>query len=165
MLQVARYLLKNYNRVHRGSKKPFAKTVAYLKDVMNTDNPTLDSDNPEDLRKPKNLIQAFITNSCFRIKKAGEKILLGLTSGMDMKTTWDEYAGIELLDASTSHSYLWMINNFYEGVERVQDVETRKALMRLFLLYTIDRINAASSTFFESKAITADTFRGLRELR
>ena len=31
MLQVARYVLKSYNRVHRGSKKPLGKTVAYLK--------------------------------------------------------------------------------------------------------------------------------------
>ena len=79
-----------------------------------------------------------------------------------MKKTWDEHAGIELLEASTSHSYLWMISNFYEGVEKVEDANTRKALMRLFLLYTIDRINEASSNFFESKAITGDTIRGLR---
>ena len=59
---------------------------------------------------------------------------------MDMKKTWDEHAGIELVEASISHSYLWMVNNFNEGVNKVQDVDTKKALLRLFLLYAIDRI-------------------------
>ena len=59
---------------------------------------------------------------------------------MDMKKTWDEHAGIELVEASTSHSYLWMVNNFHEGVNKVQDADTKKVLLRLFLLYAIDRI-------------------------
>ena len=44
MLQVARYLLKNYNRVHRESKKPLPETVAYLKDVMNPEISTIDTE-------------------------------------------------------------------------------------------------------------------------
>jgi hypothetical protein len=31
MLQVARYLLKNSNRVRKGSKKPLGQSVGYLK--------------------------------------------------------------------------------------------------------------------------------------
>lgn len=46
MLQVARYLLKNYNRVHRGSKKPLAETVSYLTHAVNLDQKPFDSSDP-----------------------------------------------------------------------------------------------------------------------
>jgi hypothetical protein len=55
-----------------------------------------------------------------------------------------------------------MVKNYYEGVSRVQDANTKKALMRLFLLYSYDKIIEQSSSFFESRAITADTFKGIR---
>ena len=47
---------------------------------------------------------------------------------MDMKQTWDEYAGLQLVEASTSHSYLWMVNNFYQEVKKVQDQKTKAVL-------------------------------------
>ena len=97
MLQVARYLLKNYNRVHRESKKPLPETVAYLKDVMNPEISTIDTEEIEDLRNPELLLKAYRITSSFRIKKAAEKILLGITSGMDLKKTWDEHSGLELV--------------------------------------------------------------------
>ena len=40
---------------------------------------------------------------------------------MDMKKTWDELAGLELVEASTAHSYLWMVDNFYRDVLKVKD--------------------------------------------
>lgn len=38
-------------------------------------------------------------------------------------------------------------------------------MLRLFLLYAYDRIIDSSSSFFESKAISPDAFRGIREMR
>jgi hypothetical protein len=128
MLQVARYLLKNYNRVHRGSKKPLAETVSYLTHAVNLDAQPLDTDDPAQIRNIENLLKVYINNSCFRIKKAGEKILAGVTSGMDMKKTWDEHAGIELVEAATAHSYLWMVDNFHKFVVEIPDQNTRTAL-------------------------------------
>ncbi len=44
MLQVARYLLKNYNRLHRGSKKPLGEAIAYLQHITSDENYTLETD-------------------------------------------------------------------------------------------------------------------------
>lgn len=42
MLQVARFLLKNLNRIQRGSKKPLGQSVEYLK-ALQGDRFTLDT--------------------------------------------------------------------------------------------------------------------------
>lgn len=162
MLQVARYILKCYNRVHRGSSKPLASTVAYLRTEGNF---ILDTEDQATLRNPDILIKTFINNSCYRIKKAGEKILSGVTGGMDMKKTWDEHSGIELVEAATAHSYYWMVNNYHEAVKAISDKDTQTAMNRLLLLYTIDKILEYSTSFFETKSITSSTFKALRELR
>jgi hypothetical protein len=46
------------------------------------------------LKNPELLINIFVKNSCVRAKKASEKILEGVTRGVDMKKTWDELSGI-----------------------------------------------------------------------
>jgi hypothetical protein len=120
MLQVARYLLKNYNRVHSKSKKPLGKTVSYLSHVLESYQP-VDTDNPDELRNPEILLKIYVNNSCFRVKKAGEKLLAGVTGGADMKRTWDEMAGLELVEAATAHSYYWMVSNYHQKLEQIQD--------------------------------------------
>jgi acyl-CoA oxidase len=161
MLQVARYLLKSFNRIQRGSKKPLGDSVSYLK----SESFTLDTDDQNELRNSDNLIKAYINNSCQKVKKAGEKLLQGITGGLELKKTWDELAGIDLVEASTAHSYYWMVKNFYVDVTKIEDRNTRKALGRVFLLYAIEKIIDYSTSFFETNSITAKTFIGLRKLR
>lgn len=84
---------------------------------------------------------------------------------MDMKKTWDEHAGIELVEAATAHSYFWMINNFYKFVQEIADQNTKAAIERLCLLFAIDKIIDYSFSYFESKSITPTTLKTLRELR
>ena len=67
---------------------------------------------------------------------------------MNMKKTWDEHAGIELVEAATAHSYFWMVNNYHKFVQEIPDQNTRAVLERLFLLYTIDKILDYSFSFF-----------------
>ena len=71
MLQVARYLLKSYNRLQRGSPKPLGDSVTYMRHLNDSEIYTLDTDDHEKLRNPDNIIKAYISNSCQRIKKAG----------------------------------------------------------------------------------------------
>lgn len=84
---------------------------------------------------------------------------------MELKKTWDELAGLELVEASTAHSYLWMVNNFHQDVLKIKDDNTRKAQKKLLLLYAIDKIIEYSTSFFETKSITSLSFKALREVR
>ena len=81
-----------------------------------------------------------MNNSCNKIKKAGQKLLQGVTSGIEMKKTWDEFAGLELVQCAVAHSYYWIVNNFYLSCQKVTDQPTKAALERLFLLYAVDKI-------------------------
>ena len=51
MLQVARFLLKSYNRLLRGSKKSLGESVEYIK-ALEEPCFTLDTDSHAELRKP-----------------------------------------------------------------------------------------------------------------
>lgn len=50
-------------------------------------------------------------------------------------------------------------------MRKVEDVNTKKALERLLLLYGVEKILEYSSNFFESKAINSTTFKTLRLFR
>lgn len=57
----------------------------------------LDTEDFDKLSNPEIIIKAFIKNSCVRAKKASQKLLEGVTRGVDMKKTWDEMSGIDLV--------------------------------------------------------------------
>lgn len=84
---------------------------------------------------------------------------------MELKKTWDEFSGIDLVEASIAHSYYWMVNNLHEGVAKIGDTPTRKALEKIFLLYAVEKIIENSTSFFETDSITSKTFKAIRELR
>ena len=64
-----------------------------------------------------------------------------------MHNTWDEVAGIDVVEASTAHSYYWMVKNFYVDVTKIEDRNTRKALGRVSLLYAIEKIIDYSTSY------------------
>mgnify|MGYP007104984604 CR=1 FL=1 len=71
MLQVARYLIKTYNRIQRGSKKIIGVSVQYMKHLEKQTKFTLNTDDNAPLREPEDLMKVYINNSCYRIKRAG----------------------------------------------------------------------------------------------
>lgn len=89
-------------------------------------------------------------------------MLQGITGGMELKKTWDELAGIDLVEASIAHSYYWMVNNLHEVVTKIEDQNTRKAMERVFFLYAVEKIIENSTSFFETNSITSRTLKAIR---
>jgi len=50
--------------------------------------------------------------SCQRTKKANDRLNEGVAKGLDIKTSIDQYAGLQLTEAAIAHTYLWILNNF-----------------------------------------------------
>lgn len=61
----------------------------------------------------------------------------GVEKGLDQKTIWDTYAGINLVDASYAHSYYILYECFMEKVNKVSNVQTKKVLTKLLLSFGI----------------------------
>lgn len=58
-----------------------------------------------------------------------------------MKEAWDQYAGLELVEAGIAHTYLWIYQNFYEKIYlKTKNEKVRAVLVKLLLLYGLEKI-------------------------
>lgn len=96
----------------------------------------LDSDKEETLSDPANIILFFERNSLERIKRAAERIQSGMQRGMKLKDAWDEFSGMELVEAATAHGYNLMVRFYWAKIaELCKDAKLKEVLTTLFLLY------------------------------
>lgn len=58
--------------------------------------------------EPENLRKIFLYHSCEAVKKAATKLATLIGEGMNPKEAWDTMAGLDLVEASTSHTYFWI---------------------------------------------------------
>ena len=85
---------------------------------------------------------------------------------MSPKDAWDHYAGLELVEAGTAHSYLWMYQNFYEKIYlKTKNERARAVLIKLLLLYGVEKIVERSSSFYEMGVISSSTLKNIQNLR
>ncbi len=83
------------------------------------------------------------------MRKAGEKLAKGISEGLSPKDAWDHYAGLELVEAGTAHTYLWIYQNFYEKIYlKTKNERVRAVLIKLLLLYGVEKIVERSSSFY-----------------
>jgi hypothetical protein len=72
------------------------------------------------------------------VKRAAERMQNGMQKGMKLKNVWDEFSGLELVDAATAHGYNLMVKFFWaKTVELCKDNKLKEVLTALFLLYAV----------------------------
>ena len=109
--------------------------MAYISRFSDTFEP-FDSDKEETLSDPSNIILFFERNSLERTKRAAERIQSGTQRGMKLKDAWDEFSGMELVEAATAHGYNLMVKFYWAKVELLcKDAKLKEVLTTLFLLY------------------------------
>ncbi len=116
--------------------------------------------NATELRNPELVIKIFESWSCYRIQRAAEKLAEGTSQGLHPKEAWNEHAGIELVEAALAFGHQWTLKSFLEGIQKyTNDAKVREVLVRLMLLYGMDRIIEKASSFYEAQVITSETMR------
>ena len=138
MLQVARFLLKSLTALLKG--KNIEESVSYLK-LLTEGNLSVEIRDPNQLNCPFLIRKILSMQACAKVKEMGEKIQKGVSQKLSQKEVWDHYAGIVLVDAAISHSYLIMYNFFLEAAMKVQDESTKAMLINLLTLYGLEKIN------------------------
>jgi hypothetical protein len=73
---------------------------------------------------------------------------------------------LELVEAGTAHTYLWIYQNFYEKIYlRTKNEKVRAVLIKLLLLYGVEKIVERSASFYEMGVISSQTLKHIQSLR
>lgn len=87
-----------------------------------------------------------------------------ISDGEDPKKVWDEKAGLDLVESGTAHTYFWVYDNFLTKVKTcVSNEALKKVLMKVVLLYGIDKILVRCAHFYSTGVITPSTVQRLHE--
>lgn len=87
-----------------------------------------------------------------------------ISEGEDPKKVWDEKVGLDLVESGTSHTYFWVYDNFLTKIKTaVSNEALKKILLKVVLLYGIDKILARCAQFYSTGVITPNTVQKLHE--
>ena len=103
LLQTARYLLKNYNRLNKN--KELTPMTKYMQEHNGILEQKLEA-NGEQLVTVDNIEKILIFNSLFRVSLVAKKFMIYVINKMDAKVVWDQKVGIKLVDAALAHIHL-----------------------------------------------------------
>lgn len=162
-LQVARYLLKMYNKASKGQK------VNHLVDYMSNCSTFLqercEAKSPQDFRSTEVLRKLLMNNALYWINATGMIVMEGLGAGLSMKDIWDKKIGLPLVDAARAHTQYYVFNCFSEGVRKVRDENLRTTLTRLCVLHGLQTILDRPSGVIESEYINPEQIKYMNQLR
>lgn len=75
---------------------------------------------------------------------------------MSMKEAWDGYAGIDLVDASVTHIEYFTYTSFIEMIVETSNENAKEVLIKVCLLYGIQKLIQNPVCFFEKGYMTGD---------
>jgi hypothetical protein len=152
LLQTARYLVKNLNKIMKG--KPVSPFVDYLKYVDEDLNSKSTLSDIKELSNPEELRKALRFNALYRITQAGQSLMGGMAEGFSPKDSWDKKAGIALCDAAIAHTVYFTYLTFLEKINIIHDEKIKAVLFKLSTLYALNKIVEKPSGYFEGGYMT-----------
>ncbi|EAR98581.2 peroxisomal acyl-CoA oxidase (macronuclear) [Tetrahymena thermophila SB210] len=163
-MQVARFLLKQYEKAMKGLNIGFS--VQYLKQASEFLGSKLENVNSVgELRNIEVLRKIMIASAVFAIQNAADKMLKHVSDGKPPKQAWDEYAGIDLVEASKAHINLFTMNNYVEFVHRQTKENVKNLVMKLCILNAVSRITQKPYLLIENNYLEPKHFTFLTQLR
>jgi acyl-CoA oxidase len=89
-----------------------------------------------------------------------------MQKGMKLKNSWDEFSGLELVDAATAHGYNLIVKYYWQRIEALcKDAKLKEVLTTLFRLYAIDKISDYSLSFYEAGVLGSTSLKTYRSIR
>ena len=162
-LQVARFLLKMYNKAIKGQN--VIKLVDYLKGSENFLNERCQANSPQEFRSLEVLRLLLKQSSLYWIHTAGTMVMEEMAKGLSMKEIWDKKIGLPLVDAGRAHTQYFVFNCFCEGVQTVKNENLRTTLMRLCVLYGVQVILDRPLAVIESQYLNNEQIKAMNQLR
>lgn len=139
--------------------------VNYLSNPFETLGERSIISNVDDLLNLENLRRILKFNAVYAISVAAQKLQEGQSKGLHDKETWDNHAGVALVEAAFAHFYYWNFSNSVEVVFNSRNEALRKILTTLTAFYALSKIAERPIGLFESGYFASDQFKHLREAR
>ncbi|KAL4508172.1 hypothetical protein ABPG72_021545 [Tetrahymena utriculariae] len=162
-LQTASYLVKGLNKSLKGEKIP--PFIEYLKCVVGIENEKFVAQSKREVLNIDLIRKCLRYKAAYLVSIASQKIMEGLEKGLSMKETWDSYAGINLVDASTAHVEYFTYTSFLEMIVEASNEKVKEVLIKLCLLYGIQKLISNPSSFFENGYMTGEQFKMIKQAK
>lgn len=162
-LQVARYLLKMYNKASKeGNVSPL---VEYYRGSENFLNDRCEVKSMEEFRSMEVVRKMLIHNAIYWVDSIRKTIMEEMNNGLSMKEIWDKKIGLNLLEAARSHTQYYVFNCFCEGVRNVRDEKLRVTLTKLCILYGLHIILDRPLGVIESQYLSNEHVKMMNQLK
>ena len=161
-LQVARFLIKNLNKLAKGQKlKGQLEYLNSAESVLADGCGVLN-----DLRNPENLRKLLIVNSFHYARQAAQDMMGFMSEGLSMQEIWNKRVGILLSEAAQNHTILYIYDAFIEHLAvSITCEKTKDLLNKLGLLYALNNIIERPLALIESGYINRQCLKDLDGLR
>lgn len=162
-LQVARFLLKMYNKASKGQK--LHPLVDYMSNCASFLDDRCEATSLQQFRSLEVLRKLLMNNALYWVHSTGMSVMENLGKGLSMKEIWDKKIGLSLVDAARAHTQYYVFNCFSEGVRNIRDEHLRETLMRVCELYGVQVILENPLGVIESGFLNNEQIKLLNELR
>ena len=164
LLQVSRNLLKAAQNAQFGKHNKISEDEAYFLNAKKIQKFTFE-ETKKALNNPENLIKTFQKTVLHLTQQGAIEISQKMAEGMDPKAAWDYTAGSRLLKMGLTQANYLIVNNFNKRAKQITEPHIREAYEKMFLLFTIQRIEELCGEFMSAKAITPNHVALFEELK
>lgn len=162
-LQVARYLLKLFEKLSRGGKLP--PLFDYLASGQTLIEKKCEVASWNEWLEHENLRKLLIVNTYQILSGVAGQVMEHMGEGMSMKKIWDRKIGIGLIQAARAHTLLFTFKCFQDGIRKIHDVNIREALISLCSLFALHELLEQPNGIIESSYLTPEQFKYLSQAK
>lgn len=163
LIQIARELLKGYQKAMVGETNGLKGTLKYLVNHDKYSNYVAPTEKSK-YRLTETYLDMFASTTIRLIQKSAIKMQESMGNGMNGRDAFDKVGAISILEAAKMHSILFTLKFFVKVVSKLAEGPNKIALNRLALLFSVDMLHANSSQIIEAKCISAEGIGYTKEL-
>ena len=94
-----------------------------------------------------------------KISQANERLIQGMTEGLTPKQSWDQFAGLALVESAAAFIYFWIFTTFMQEVIKINNESVKHVMMKVLCLYGINKILDNAAGYYEGKILASNSFK------
>jgi len=154
LIQIAKELLKSYQKAMVGETKSLVGTLSYLSNIQQHLNYSAPTDKAK-YRLTSTYLEMFASCTVRLTKKAAAKMKQAMAKGLNGQDAFDKVGALLIVDAAKLHTILFTLKYFDEVVKSLAEGPNKIALNNLALLFSVDCIQTFAGQIIDTRSINA----------
>jgi len=163
LLQIARELLKSYQKTLVGDDKTLVGTLKYLGNSEYNNNYSCPSDKAK-YRLTATYVDMFAATTVRLIQKSANKIANAMGEGISGQDAFDKIGAMLIIEAAKMHTILFTLRYFEKVIKSMAEGPNKIALHNLALLFSVDSLHTYAAQIIDTKTITPQAMAWTKEL-